>query len=241
MSLNINNDVSYEEGTYFCKRNNDKAIPFWSNNKVMAMIGFCAAVMISTLAVSSATLATQKQMQQTQPIVGSDRSLITSNGQTVGAAAVIGNNETFSYLSDVDIMMMNNIQMTLGSGNNTIEITLRPTGLSKQACSDVSCNTPFIYTFYTSEGNVVQDGEDTYLQNPSENLQKALTLYGSNELGTGSRKLWMTSHEGHRELQWWGVFTRVLWWFNTANTVYSTASNANSIYNGGRSRGWWRK
>jgi len=229
MSINIDNlESNKEEHTSFLC-NTDVKNGSRSNWKTGVWVGLFAIV-IANLAVTSSTFVNQKNMQKSQPYVSENgHSLISSHGDIVATADSVTKYESFTDMPDLDKMNMKELQFTLGSGNDTMEILLKPTGLSKKACNDASCTAPYIYTYYTSEGNIVQEGENSYFENPSENLEKALTLYGGSE--TSSRKLWMDQH-GNRKLFWWAFARTLFVSFGVGYAYQSGRNTANRNY-------WW--
>jgi hypothetical protein len=220
-SINIENldSLGEERRSFLC--NTDVKNGSRPNlSKIGVLVGFFA-ILIANLAISSSTFVNQKNMQKSQPYVSEDdHSLMSAHGDIVGTAAVLSKYESFIEIPDLDKMNMKEVQFTFGSGNDTMDFLFRPNSISKKSCNDASCTVQYIYTYYTSEGNIVQEGDKSYFENPSENLEKALTLYGGSE--TSSRKLWMDQH-GNRKLFWWAFFSRVF----VASTVSYASGYAN--------------
>lgn len=233
MSINIDNlESNKEERTSFLCNTDVKNGSRSNLSKIGVWVGLFA-ILIANLAVSSSTFVNQKNMQKSQPYVSDDgHSLLSSHGDIVGTADIVSKYESFTEISDLDKMNMKEVQFTFGSGNDTMDFLFKPTGLSKKACNDASCTVPYIYTYYTSEGNIVQEGDKSYFENPSENLEKVLTLYGGSE--TSSRKLWMDQH-GNRKLWFW-LFAQRL--FYVSSFSYASGYANQSGRNAANRRGY---
>ena len=223
MNVNIDTEsANHEERLGLCNTS-FKNGSTWNLSKIAGTVGLFA-ILICNLAVSSSTLANQKSMKQSQPYVSDEgRTLMSPAGELVGTAGVLRSVDSLADMSDIDIMMTENIKLSFPSNNATIDFYLKPSGISMKQCASIgTCKSKYIYTFYTSEGNIVQDGDDTYIEEPSDVLQKALTEAGGSI--APSRKLWMDEH-GHRKL-----------WFIKFASYFLAASR---VYRGGQNFGWW--
>ena len=106
----------------------------------------------------------------------------SKTGNPVGVTNTYTLNSLSSDLSTSTLAAVQTINLSMGTGINATDLSLSTNGYIRTLCTGSTCESPYIVTFFTSDGLIVFNGNSVYISNPSDNLSMAMQMHSIQDI-----------------------------------------------------------
>jgi len=140
------------------------------------------------------------ELRTTDVNAASSQLVNSKTGNPVGVTNSYTMDSLSSDLSTSILAAVQSINLSMGTGTNATDLSFSTNGYIRTQCSGSTCESPYIVTFFTSDGLIVFNGNSVYISNPSDNLSMAMQMHSIQDIQNRRTLREADNSRNHRKL-----------------------------------------